>query len=112
MSNAETEDQFMYVDIFSPANAGANKQWQNVGTVEFQTLELSLESALVKGSDFNWDLGVRFTSTENEITSLNVDPILVGYGGYFRIEEGLAFGTMWGEDFQSHCLIWKSNWSW
>lgn len=99
LSNAETEDQFMYVDIFSPANAGANKQWQNVGTVEFKTLELSLESELINNNDFNWDLGVRFTTTDNEIKSLNVDPILVGYGDYFRIEEGLAFGTMWGEDF-------------
>ena len=100
-SQAKTEDQFMLVDIFAPANEGANRQWQNVGTVEFNTVELSLNSKLIKTDDLNWNLGVRFETTTNEITELNVDPITVGPadGVLFRIQEGEEFGSMFGRDF-------------
>lgn len=100
-SKAKTEDQFMLVDIFPPANAGANKQWQNVGTVEFNTLELSLNANILKNDNLTWDLGLRFEKTENEITELNVNPITVGptNGNLFRIQEGEEFGAMYGRDF-------------
>ncbi|TBW28101.1 SusC/RagA family TonB-linked outer membrane protein [Gramella sp. KN1008] len=104
-AKAKTEDQFMLVDIFAPANNGANRQYQNVGTVEFNTLELSLDANVIKQKDFRWDLGVRFNKTENEITDLYVDPITVGPGGtntpgvIFRIKEGEEFGAMYGYQF-------------
>ncbi|HSP39975.1 MAG TPA: SusC/RagA family TonB-linked outer membrane protein [Gillisia sp.] len=104
-ATAKTEDQFMLVDIFAPANAGANRQWQNVGTVEFKTLELSLNSAIIKQDNLGWDFGVRFSRTRNEVVDLNVDPITVGPGGtntpgvIFRIKEGEEFGAMYGNAF-------------
>ena len=100
-SQAKTEDQFMLVDIFSPVNEGANKQWQNVGTVEFNTIELMLNANVIKKENLSWDLGLRFERTRNEITELNVAPITVGPDGgeIFRLEEGVQFGTMYGRDF-------------
>ena len=104
-AKAKTEDQFMLVDIFAPSNNGANRQYQNVGTVEFSTLELSLDANIIKQNDLRWDLGVRFNKTENEITDLFVDPITVGPGGtntpgvIFRIKEGEEFGAMYGYQF-------------
>lgn len=104
-AEADTDDQFMLVDIFAPANNGANRQWQNVGTVEFNTIELSLTSAIIKQRDLAWDFGVNFSRTRNEITSLNVDAITVGPGGVnspgeiFRITEGEEFGAMYGYSF-------------
>lgn len=104
-SKSETEDQFMLVDIFAPSNEGKNRQWQNVGTVEFNSLELSLNSAIINKKDLGWDLGVRFSTTDNEIKNLNVDPITVGPGGtnspgvIFRIKEGEEFGAMYGNKF-------------
>ena len=100
-SQAKTEDQFMLVDIFAPANAGANRQWQNVGTVEFNTIELSLNANIIKKENLTWDVSVRFEETTNEITELNVDPITVGpsNGQIFRIQEGEEFGAMYGRDF-------------
>jgi TonB-linked SusC/RagA family outer membrane protein len=100
-SKSKTEDQFMQVDIFAPANGGANKQWQNVGTVDFNTIELTLNSQVIKKQDLSWDLNIRFEKTANEITDLNVDPITVGpnNGQIFRIEEGVEFGSMYGRDF-------------
>lgn len=100
-SESTTDDQFMLVDIFAPANEGANRQWQNVGTVEFNSLELSLTSAILDRNDLGWDVGVRFSRNRNEITSLNVDPITVGPGAgvIFRIKEGEEFGAMYGHKF-------------
>lgn len=104
-ANAQTEDQFMYVDIFPPTNGGRSKQWQNVGTVEFSTLELMLNTEVIKQEDWGWDLGLRFSRTRNEIKELNVDPIIVGPAGtntpgrIFRIEEGGEFGAMYGQSF-------------
>lgn len=104
-AKSKTEDQFMLVDIFAPANEGKNRQWQNVGTVEFNTLELSLTSAIIEKQDLGWNFGVRFSRTRNEITDLNVDPITVGPGGtntpgvIFRVKEGEEFGAMYGNAF-------------
>ncbi|MEG9327942.1 TonB-linked outer membrane protein, SusC/RagA family [Salinimicrobium catena] len=104
-AKSETEDQFMLVDIFAPANEGKNRQWQNVGTVEFNTLELSLTSAIIDKQDLGWDFGIRYSRTRNEITNLNVDPITVGPGGtntpgvIFRVKEGEEFGAMYGNAF-------------
>jgi hypothetical protein len=100
-SQAKTENQFMLVDIAAPLNNGANRQWQNVGTVEFKTVELNLNSKIITTENLNWNLGVRFEKTTNEITKLNVDPITVGpdNGELFRVKEGEEFGTMFGHKF-------------
>ena len=104
-AKAKTENQFMLVDIFAPANGGANRQWQNVGTVDFNTLELNLTADVIKTEDLKWNLGVRYSSTDNEISSLNVDPIVVGPGGtntpgeIFYVKEGEEFGAMYGYQF-------------
>ncbi|MFD1094121.1 SusC/RagA family TonB-linked outer membrane protein [Salegentibacter chungangensis] len=105
-ANAETEDQFMLVDIFAPVNEGNNRQWQNVGTVEFNTLELSLNADIIKQPDLNWNVGVRYSSTDNEVKKLTVNPITVGpnstagdIGDVFRIKEGEEFGAMYGGEF-------------
>src|SRR5690606_22428571 len=55
--------------------------------------------------NLGWDFGVRFSTTDNEITSLNVNPITVGPGGtntpgvIFRVQEGEEFGAMYGNTF-------------
>lgn len=104
-AKAKTEDQFMFVDIFAPVNEGRNKQWQNVGTVEFNTLELMLNAEVIKEENYGWDLGLRYSRTRNEVKELNVDPIIVGPAGtntpgrIFRIEEGEEFGAMYGGAF-------------
>ncbi len=100
-SSAKTEDQFMLVDIFPPANAGSNRQWQNIGTVSFSTLELAIDAKVMDKGDFKWDMGLVFEKTNNEITELNVNAITVGpdNGEVFRIQEGVEFGTMFGRSF-------------
>ena len=98
-SSSETANQFMLVDLFAPANSGQNKKWANIGSVEFKTIELTLGAEVIKQEDFNWNLNFAFSTTKNEITKLDVDPIKVGPSSAFRIEKGLQFGTMFGRKF-------------
>ena len=99
-SNAKTEDQFMLVDLFAPANQGSN-QFQNVGTVEFNTVELVLDAKIYDTEDFKWNTGVVFSTTNNTVSELNINPRIEGpaNGTVFRLEEGVEFGTMYGRDF-------------
>ena len=98
-SSASTANQFMLVDLFAPANSGQNKKWDNIGTVEFNTVELTLGAEVIKQKDFKWNMNFAFSTTKNEITKLDVDPIKVGPSNAFRIQKGIRFGTMFGRKF-------------
>ena len=59
-SNQVTSDQFMLVSLFAPANAGKNRQWQNVGDLEANTIEASINLDVYDTEKFTWDLGVNY----------------------------------------------------
>ncbi len=94
-------DQFMLVNLFSPANAGKNRQWQNVGNLETNTIEFTLNSQIIETQDWNWNLGINFTKTGSEITELNVAKQFVGpnEANMFMLQEGVEFGSMFGYKF-------------
>ena len=92
-------DQFMIVNLFSPANAGKNRQWQNVGNLETNTFEFTLGSQIIQQKDWKWNLSINFTKTNSEITELNVAEQHVGPDGLFLLREGTEFGAMYGYKF-------------
>jgi len=76
----------------------------NVGTVEAQGYEFSLNFNPVRTKDWNWDLGVNFSKVESTITSLSKEYVPNGYTFYgngpniaIRLAEGEKIGTMWAE---------------
>jgi TonB-linked SusC/RagA family outer membrane protein len=99
-SKAKTEDQFMLVDLFSPRD-NYEQEFQNIGTVEFNTIEITLDAKILKDSKLKWDMGIVFEKTNNEITQLDISARTIGpnNGEVFRLEEGLEFGTMFGREF-------------
>lgn len=98
-SNQVTEDQFMLVSLFAPANAGKNRQWQNVGDLEADTYELSVNANLINNENFRWNLGANFAKSTNNITALNAPEQQVGPDGLFLLRENTQFGSMWGRTF-------------
>jgi len=98
-SNQVSSDQFMIVNLFAPANAGKNRQWQNVGDLESDTYEFTLNSKIIDKSDVQWNLGVNFTKSDSKITKLNAPEQLVGPSGLFLLREGTEFGSMFGRKF-------------
>ena len=98
-SNQVTSDQFMIVNLFAPANAGKNRQWQNVGDLESNTLEVSLNSQIIDAPNVKWNLGVNFTTVDSKITKLNAPEQQVGPSGLFLLREGIEYGAMYGRNF-------------
>ncbi len=99
MQNAT--DQFMLVSLFSPASSGKNSQWQNVGNLESNNFELSLNAQVLQQKDLSWNVGLNFTKGKSTIKKLNVVDQYVGpsSGDIFLLSEGVEFGTMYGYAF-------------
>ena len=98
-SNQVSSDQFMIVNLFSPANAGKNRQWQNVGNLESNTIEITLNSKIIEKEDLSWNVGINFAKTDSEITKLNAPEQQVGPSGLFLLREGIEYGSMYGRKF-------------
>ena len=94
-------DQFMIVSLFSPANAGKNRQWQNVGDLESNTFEFTLNSRIIEKKDMSWRVGVNLTTSSSTITKLNAPEQQVGPNGLFLLREGVEYGSMYGRKFVS-----------
>ncbi|HWR99115.1 MAG TPA: hypothetical protein VN249_00795, partial [Prolixibacteraceae bacterium] len=76
----------------------------NVGTVEAEGYEFSLNFNPVRTKDWNWDLGVNFSKVESTITELSKEYVPNGYTFYgngpniaIRLAKGEKIGTMWAE---------------
>ena len=83
-------------------------QWQNAGAVEATIYEGSLHTDFarlfkIKSKDFRWGLTTTFNRMEQTVTQLGLPAYTTGpgleYSSLFRVEEGLAPGTMAGEVF-------------
>jgi TonB-linked SusC/RagA family outer membrane protein len=98
-SNQVSSDQFMIVNLFAPANAGKNRQWQNVGDLESNTYEFTLNSKILTKKDVKWNVGINFTKSDSKITKLNAPEQLVGPDGLFLLRENTEFGSMYGRSF-------------
>lgn len=61
-----TEDQL--VDAELPAYTGYTSQWKNIGTVEGNTIELSIQSQLVQRENFGWSSSFVFDRSTSTMT--------------------------------------------
>ena len=100
-SDQVVSDQFMIVNLFSPANAGKSTQWQNVGDLEADTYEATLNASIIKSENFSWDVGANFSKSKAKIKKLYAPEQIVGpdNGVMFLIREGVDFGSMFGRTF-------------
>lgn len=92
------EDQLLEAPLLSPA--GFSQQWVNGGTLESNTFEAFVETALVDSPDFTWTSRVNFDRTEQEITELDIPAYRVGF---FYVREGEILGTFYGTRWASQC---------
>ncbi|MCZ8353505.1 MAG: SusC/RagA family TonB-linked outer membrane protein [Cyclobacteriaceae bacterium] len=93
------KDQILLVPL--SAAAGFQSQWQNAGTMKSNTIELGLSATLIEKGNFTWDINLNWDRVRQEVTKLNRAPYTRGqdFGAalnFFQIEEGIPFGTMYG----------------
>jgi TonB-linked SusC/RagA family outer membrane protein len=105
-ARARTRDQILRVPL--PAYTGFSSQWQNAGTLESSTWEVSLDARLINRGSFNWSARVLYDRTRQEITELNVPPYTYGVAGQgmasvFYARPGEALGTFYGTQVASNC---------
>ncbi len=84
---------------------GYGGMFANVGTVEANGYEFSLDFVPVRTHDWNWEFGVNFSKVESKITSLSPTYVPNGYTFYgsgpnmdLRLAVGEKVGTMWAHD--------------
>lgn len=94
-----TEDQILLVPLVG--YFGFGQQWQNVGTLEANTWEVSLEALLLQRGILSWSANLVFDKTTQVITEFNLPEYTWAPPGsqdmltYYN-REGETFGDMYG----------------
>jgi TonB-linked SusC/RagA family outer membrane protein len=77
----------------------------NVGTVEANGYEFSLNFVPVRSKDWNWDIGFNFSKVDSKITELSKEYVPTGATFYgsgpnidLRLAVGERIGTMWAHN--------------
>jgi TonB-linked SusC/RagA family outer membrane protein len=98
-SNQETRDQIVLVPLSARAG-GFNAQWQNAGTLEAKTFEVSLGAIIMDSPNLQWTANLNFDRIRQTVTQLNFPPRFVGpnlqSNAVFYLNEGEPFGIMYG----------------
>jgi TonB-linked SusC/RagA family outer membrane protein len=103
---AESKNQILPVAV--SVSTGFPNQWQNAGTLESKTWEVSLSAPFIQREDLQWSGRLNYSSNRTHITQLDVppfalDPGATNTGSFLRVEEGLRFGTIFGREFVRKC---------
>jgi iron complex outermembrane receptor protein len=98
-----TDDLINFIPVPAGTNL-TNMLLTNVGSLENQGIEFSVNSTMVETADFNWDIGFNASYNENVITKLTAsdDP---DYPGVFT--GGIAGGV--GNTIQIHSVGYPAN---
>jgi TonB-linked SusC/RagA family outer membrane protein len=97
-SKKRTKDQIQLVDLPSPA--GFKQQWQNAGTLEAKTHELSLGYQILNNRDMAWVVTVVGDRTRQVITEYPLPDRQLGVDAQapqiFFVGKGAKLGVMYG----------------
>lgn len=115
-SHAVTKDQILQVN--TPNSLGFSRQWQNAGTLDNKTFEVSLNLPVINKRDLTWSMRGTWDRTRSYITEL-FTPEYTTDGGtgqgtttFFHITSNTAknnglpqnrFGNIWGRKFYRQC---------
>lgn len=82
--------------IVAPSVGASRSQFFNLGAVRNSGVELAINSRVIDGRDFAWDLAVSGSINNNTLIELGegVEPIIFGFGQQ-RHAEGFPLGGYW-----------------
>lgn len=95
-SNQKTEDQILTAPISGAASGGFSSQIANAGTVEGNSLELTLDYEAIKTDKVGLTFGLVFDRFQGEITEFNRRDQVVGLNIW---REGSKIGDIYGEQY-------------
>ena len=91
---SEVEDQLLQIPL--PGPAGFSSQWRNAGSVESNTIEASVSADVLRSRDMNWNVGVTFDRTRQEITEFDANAFRAGPEDLFFLRGNEDLGAMYG----------------
>lgn len=96
-----TTDQIF--EVPASAATGFTSRILNAGEMRNSGVELVLSGTPIKTADFTWDLGINFTTLNNEVVSLadGVESIAIGgtWAADLRVAEGFGYMALFGQDY-------------
>ncbi len=93
-AKSRVEDQLLRVPL--AGYFGFSAQWRNAGTLESNTLELTLNANVLRSRDVSLDLGFTFDRTRQEITEFDANAFRGGPQTAFFFRDGEILGAMYG----------------
>jgi TonB-linked SusC/RagA family outer membrane protein len=100
-SDNKTTDAILNVPL--PGYAGFSSQYANVGTIEGNSWELSLETAIAETQDLSWTAKLSWDKYDQTITELGVPPYRGGGYSEFFWRSGEPLGSYWGDRWAVDC---------
>ncbi|MBO3700704.1 SusC/RagA family TonB-linked outer membrane protein [Roseivirga sp. E12] len=95
-SNSTTEDQILTVPISGAASGGFSQRIANAGTVEGNSIELTLDYEAIKTDKVGLTFGLVFDRYQGEITEFDRRDQVVGLNIW---REGSKIGDIYGEQY-------------
>jgi TonB-linked SusC/RagA family outer membrane protein len=91
-----------------PAASGFTSQWLNAGTLQNSAFEVSLNLPVINRPNLSYTARVTYDRIRSRVTELNVPAYTFGTGaqgagGFFRVEQGVPYGTVYGRKFVRNC---------
>ncbi len=104
----------LLLNVNVPASTGFSTLTKNVGKLENMGIELVLNSTIINGADFKWDLGFNFGLNKNKINDLQGQIIEGGVANMSRAMEGQPLSTYFtveyaGADPSNGDALWYKN---
>ena len=95
----------LLVENSFPGNTGYRTQYQNVGTIRNNGIELQLSGTVIKKTDFSWNSNFNISFNSNKIVSLGDQQQFLASSGFFAtagnpadylIQVGQSIGSVYG----------------
>lgn len=96
LTYADQRTENLILRIPQRAATGYSFQWDNIGAIEGQTWELSLEASLLQTQDISWNATLVADRSSSTITDWPIPPLRSGIRIY---EEGGSLYNMYGSQF-------------
>ena len=95
------EDQILLVPL--AGYFGFSDQWQNAGTLETNSLEATIQAAVIQRADLTWNFNFVIDRTRQTITKFDLPAFTTGPSNAFFVREGEKLGTIYGHRWASTC---------
>lgn len=96
---ADTKVEDLLLAVPLAGYYGFDSQWRNAGDLSSNTIEASVNGTIYSSRDMDFEVGVIFDRTRQEITEFESNPYLGGPQSLFYFREGEILGGMYGNEF-------------